>query len=107
MSLRILPNRFPRVIAMLTQRPSALSAKSQPLLSAETNYTLHDLTVTVASLPTAGIVLKADHFTRVTVGDTLTGAELAALSFAPTPLLSGDVSPWNGVVIYVPQDCGR
>ncbi|MDI4237344.1 DUF4082 domain-containing protein, partial [Bradyrhizobium sp. Arg237L] len=92
---------------MLTQKPSALSVKAQPLLSAETNYTLHDLTVTVAGLPTAGAVLKADRFTRVTVGDTLTAAELAALSFAPTPLLSGDVSPWNGVVIYVPQDGGR
>ena len=92
---------------MLTQKPSALSAMAQPRFSAETNYTLDDLTVTVAGLPTAGIVLKADHITPVTVGDTLTAAELAALSLAPTPLPSGEVPPWNGVVIYVPQDCGR
>jgi len=70
---------------MLREKPSILSvnADASPLPSPESDYTLSDVTLTVTSLPPAGIVLKADRVTRVVLGDTLTAAELAALSFAP------------------------
>jgi hypothetical protein len=96
--------RFYEVIVMLRERPAA---DTQPLLSAEPSYNLHDIMVKVTCLPSAGVVLKADSLTPVVLGDTLTAAELAALTFAPTSLRSEETPPGNGLVIYVPQDCGR
>jgi Domain of unknown function (DUF4082)/Cadherin-like domain/Bacterial Ig domain len=89
---------------MLRERPAV---DAQPLLSAELSYNLHDIMVEVTGLPPAGVVLKADGLTPVVLGDALTAAELAALSFAPTSLRSEEVPAGNGLVIYVPQDCGR
>lgn len=94
---------------MLNQKPSVLLAGTDPQapLSAVPHYTLHDLAVTVTCLPTAGIVVKSDGFTQVVVGDTLTAAELAALRFLPISPPSGEISPGNGLVMYVPQSCSR
>jgi hypothetical protein len=89
---------------MLRERPAA---DTQPLHSAEPSYNLHDIMVEITCLPSAGVVLRADSLTPVVLGDTLTAAELAALNFAPTSLRSEETSPGNGLVIYVPQDCGR
>jgi Domain of unknown function (DUF4082)/Bacterial Ig domain/Cadherin-like domain len=89
---------------MLRERPAA---DTQPLLSAEPSYNLHDIMVKITNLPSAGVVLKADSLTPVVLGDTLTAAELAALTFAPTSLRSQETPRGNGLVIYVPQDCGR
>src|SRR6202048_679782 len=89
---------------MLRERPAA---ETQHLLSAEPSYNLHDIMVKVTGLPSAGFVLKADSLTPVVLGDALTAAELAALTFAPTSLRSEETLPGNGLVIYVPQDCGR
>jgi hypothetical protein len=89
---------------MLRERPAA---ETQHLLSAEPSYNLHDIMVKITNLPSAGVVLKADSLTPVVLGDTLTAAELAALNFAPTSLRSEETPPGNGLVIYVPQDCGR
>jgi hypothetical protein len=89
---------------MLRERPAA---DTQHLLSAEPSYNLHDIMVKITSLPSAGVVLKADSLTPVVLGDTLTAAELAALNFAPTSLHSEERPPGNGLIIYVPQDCGR
>src|ERR1700730_16388060 len=94
---------------MKRETPAALSvsADTQPFLSGEPSYNLHDIMVKVTGLPSAGFVLKADSLTPVVLGDALTAAELAALTFAPTSLRSEETLPGNGLVIYVPQDCGR
>jgi len=89
---------------MLRERPAA---DTQLLLSAELSNNLHGVMVKITNLPSAGVVLKADGLTRVVLGDTLTAAELAALNFVPASLRSEETPPGNGLVIYVPQDCGR
>ena len=94
---------------MLREKPAALSAHadSQLLLSSQPGYTLHDIMVTVTGLPSAGVVLKADHFTPVVLGDKLTAADLATLNLAPQLRRLEAAPPWSGRVIYIPQNCGR
>jgi len=93
---------------MLRQKPNVFRAGAEtPVLAAETDYTLLDIAVTVTGLPRAGVVLKSDGLTRVALGDTLTAAELTALTFTPVSIRSGEGLPWNGPVIYAPQNCGR
>src|SRR6185437_9684551 len=48
------------------------------------NYAASQLTVTVTALPTDGKVLLANGTTPVTVGETLTVAQLTGLEFKPT-----------------------
>lgn len=94
---------------MLREKPAVLSVSSgtPSLLSADPDYSLHDIMVKVTGLPSAGVVLKQDRITPVSLGDTLTAAELAALIFTPTSLRSEEALPGNGLAIYIPQNCGR
>ena len=93
---------------MLREKPTALSAHADSqLLSSQPGYTLHDIMVTVTGLPSAGVVLKADHFTPVVLGDKLTAADLATLNLAPQLRRLEAAPPWSGRVIYIPQNCGR
>ncbi|WP_407180092.1 DUF4082 domain-containing protein [Bradyrhizobium sp. STM 3562] len=93
---------------MLRQKPDALfDANVQALSSSEVNYTLDDLAVTVTGLPPAGAVLKADGLTQVAIGDTLTAAELAELSYSDPSVEVGRSTPWQGARIYVPRNFGR
>ena len=49
----------------------------------DVNYLSSALTVTVIALPTDGVVLFADDITPVTLGETLTVAQLTELRFRP------------------------
>ena len=49
----------------------------------DVNYLSSALTVTVIALPTDGVVLFADDITPVTLGETLTVAQLTGLRFRP------------------------
>jgi hypothetical protein len=79
---------------------------------ADVNYTPHDLTVTVTALPSHGAVLKEDGITQIHLGQTVTAAELAALSFTPVTTYSESASgpriepKRNGFVLYVAQNGG-
>jgi hypothetical protein len=50
----------------------------------DTNFASSALVVTVMALPSDGTVLLADGITPVTLGETLTGAQLTGLKFRPT-----------------------
>jgi len=58
--------------------PIGIQAPSDP------NYSSSRLTVTVRALPTDGVVYLADGTTVVTVGETLSVAQLTGLAFKPT-----------------------
>jgi hypothetical protein len=101
---------------MLSQKPNLLffgeNGHIGPLGNATlagADYTPHDLTVTVTALPSSGIVLKGD--TQVSLGQTMTAADLAALKFAPaaTSFVSAagnEIAPAGyGPVMYVAQNC--
>jgi hypothetical protein len=93
---------------MLKQKLSGLFAGAEgSFLPAEFDYGLHDLVVKVTGLPSSGKVLRADGLSEVNIGETLTAAELAALDFTPAYGRSTQAQPWGGVVLYVPQGCGR
>ena len=94
---------------MRREKPSVMSVNADAWrsLSPEADYSLNDISVAVTSLPSAGVVLKADQVTPVAVGDRLTAVELAALSFAPAFSPSRVAQPWSGQVIYIPENCGR
>ena len=58
----------------------------------DANYASSQLTVKVTALPADGAVLLSDGTTPVTVGETLTVAQLTGLEFAPSANVSNDVS---------------
>src|SRR5262245_59782216 len=92
---------------MLRLKPSEFfGASSQILLPGEPDYTFHDLSIRVAALPSVGTVRKGNRLTPVLLGDTLTGDELAALTFSSASP-AAEVTPWHGSVVYVPENCGR
>ena len=94
---------------MLRENPGISSAPTdaQQLPFSQTDYTLDEIVLTVTGLPSDGATLMADGLKRVAIGDILTIAELAGLSFSPASPRSGNPTPWQGSVIYVPQDSGR
>jgi len=69
------------------QRDGATSISIQA--PSDANFASSQLTVKVTGLPTNGTVLLSDGTTPVTVGETLTVAQLTGLEFAPTALGSG------------------
>lgn len=94
---------------MLDEKPSGLvvDTDAQFPLVVETDYIFNCPVVTVTGLPSGGSVLMAGRRARVTLGESLTAADIAALSFSSSPAAAGEPVPWRGLVIYVPQTCGR
>ena len=59
------------------------------------NYAASQLAVTVTALPSDGAVLLSNGTTAVTVGETLTVAQLTGLEFQPTAGLFGQSSTFT------------
>jgi hypothetical protein len=58
----------------------------------DANFPASQLSVTVTALPSNGTVLLAVGTTTVSVGESLTVAQLTGLEFEPTPNISGQSS---------------
>ncbi|MFK4513135.1 hypothetical protein ABIF20_000500 [Bradyrhizobium japonicum] len=94
---------------MLREYPGISSAPMDALQLpfSQTDCTLDEIVLTVTGLPSDGATLRAGGLKHVAIGDILSIAELAGLSFSPASPRSGNQTPWQGSVIYVPQDSGR
>lgn len=83
----------------LTENSTSLTVAENSLATAiliptpnDTNYTSAQLTVKVTTLPADGTILLADGVTALTVGETLTVAQLVGLELKPAPNSSGQTS---------------
>ncbi|MEA2830609.1 MAG: large repetitive protein, partial [Bradyrhizobium sp.] len=83
---------------MLSLNPTSLAGenvRAAPFciaVSADADYTSHDLAVNVKALPSQGMVLKDDGITPVVLGQLITAAELAALTFTPAAAQTGSAT---------------
>src|SRR5258708_755354 len=70
--------------ASLTVAEDAAATVIGIVAPTDPNYSATQLTVTMNGLPSDGTVYLADGTTAVTVGETLTVAQLTGLTFKPT-----------------------
>ncbi len=69
--------------ASLTVAENSLATSIGLVAPTDTLFPISALTVSITSLPTDGILLLADGVTPVTIGETLTVAQLTGLKFRP------------------------
>ena len=93
-TLVIGPSNTPLVTAWSALNVPQNSAATPIGIQAPTdaNFATSQLTVKVTALPTDGTVLLSDGTTPVTVGETLTVAQLTGLKFVPTANVSSNTS---------------
>ena len=70
--------------SLLTVAENSLAAEIAIPAPSDTNFASSALVVTVTTLPSNGTVLLADGITPVTLGESLSVAQLTALKFRPT-----------------------
>ena len=83
------------VAASLTVAPNALATPIDIQAPTDASYSSSALNVTVTALPTDGSVVLSNGTTAVTLGESLTVAQLTGLEFVPTPGASSQSSTFG------------
>jgi hypothetical protein len=83
-------------VPVLTENSTSLTVAENSLattigipLPTDANFATSALTVTITALPSDGMITLSDGITPLTLGETLTVAQLAGLKFLPTPSAFG------------------